>query len=259
VWTLEQPGDPIGGGPVPPGWVPTPTDPCITIANGPVSTTICGLGWTSQISDPFQFQKSSMDDLNTGDIDNNIIGSIDTTSYLPYQLGQAWDTIANVISVSDFVGWGTPGITKNCMSYAKAQIAKNGYSISNYYTSGQTIQVYTAVGGADSVKVKDAIGYLMSALNRGIPVIVGIDDQLGSSNPQTDGTTDHFIVIVGMGTDSTGNYFTFYDNASGYSSQGANPDNKLYFNPTTWLISGNSQTVYASGLTYIVTMIRKSK
>jgi hypothetical protein len=46
VWTLEQFGDPAGGGPVPLGWVPTPTDPCITIANGPVSTTICGLGWT---------------------------------------------------------------------------------------------------------------------------------------------------------------------------------------------------------------------
>ena len=46
VWTLEQPGDPIGGGPVPLGWMPTPTDPCITTTNGPVSTTICGLGWT---------------------------------------------------------------------------------------------------------------------------------------------------------------------------------------------------------------------
>lgn len=103
---------------------------------------------------------------------------------------------------------------------------------------------------------------MISALQRGIPVVVGVDDQPGSPNVQTDNTTDHFVVIVGMGHDSNGNYFIFYDNASGDPAQGANPNNKLYYNPTTGIISGQSQTSYALDPTmhpYIVTMIRKSK
>ena len=96
-------------------------------------------------------------------------------------------------------------------------------------------------------------------MGNGIPVIVGVDDKPGSANPQTDNTTDHFIVIVGTGSDANGNYFTFYDNASGFASQGTNINNKLYYNPLTGLISGKSQTDYAIFYTYTVTMIRKSK
>lgn len=107
---------------------------------------------------------------------------------------------------------------------------------------------------------KNGVGYLLSALQRGIPVIVGVHDQPGSPNTRTDNTTDHFIVIVGSGSDANGNYFTFYDNASGDPNQGTHPSNKLYFNPSTGLIKGKSQTDYARGLDdYIVTMIRKSK
>jgi Peptidase_C39 like family len=167
-----------------------------------------------------------------------------------------------VVTTSDFVGWGTAGIKVNCMDYAKAQIAKKSKKISNYYAPNQTIQIYKESTGADSTKVKDAIGYLISALNRGIPVIVGVGDAPGSHNPHTDQTTDHFIVIVGMGSDATGKYFIFYDNASGQATQGANSNNKLYFNSATWKISGQSQTTYALGAgmyPYIVTMIRKSK
>ncbi len=216
--------------------------------------------WLPVLEDDYYEFNKSTSDINTGDIDNNTIGGFDETSYTNYELAQTWPTINNVIPISDFIGWGTPGISRNCMSYAKAQIAKKGYSISNYNTSGQTIQIYAQSGGVNVDAVKDAIGYLKSALQRGIPVIVGIDDIDGSSNPQTDNTTDHFVVIVGMGTDTHGNYFSFYDNASGDPSQGTNINNKLYFDSSSWLIKGRSQTSYASSLRdYKVTMIRKSK
>ena len=82
-------------------------------------------------------------------------------------------------------------------------------------------------------------------------------------NGNLDSTTDYFIVIVGMDTDSNGKYFRFYDNASGLSSQGANSLNLLYFNPTTNQISGSSQcSGYVNCCTthnYILTQIRKSK
>ncbi len=220
-----------------------------------------GGGSGSGVADPdYDLYNKSISDNYTGDENNNTDGDNDTTGYQSYSPGALWPSISNVIPVADFVGWGTPGINKNCMEYAKAQIAKKNYRISNYGTPGQTIQVYKSSTGADHTAVKDGIGYLIAALKRGIPVIVGVDDRPESSNPQTDNTTDHFVVIVGMGTDAKGDYFTFYDNASGDRSQGTSSGNKLYFNPVTWLITGRSQTNYASGLRdYIVTMIRKSK
>jgi hypothetical protein len=164
---------------------------------------------------------------------------------------------------SDFVGWNDyTHPTWECMDYAKAQIAKKGKKISDYYDAGQTIQIYTATSGANKPAARNAVGYIITTLQNGDPVLVGVDNKSGSSNPQTDNTTDHFIVIVGTGTDAKGNYFTFYDNASGDPNQGASPNNKLYYSSSTGLITGKSQTSYASNpphYDYIVTMIRKNK
>ncbi len=219
-----------------------------------------GGGW-GYVPSVYSLTNRTNADTNDDDIDNNTTGGYDLTQYQQYDPSQTWPSINSVIPPSNFVGWGAPGISKNCMDYAKAQIAKKGYKISNYYVSGQTIQIYTESGGVNQNSVKDGIGYLISALQRGIPVIVGVDDQSGSSNPATDNTTDHFVVIVGMGTDATGKYFTFYDNASGDVTLGASPNNKLYYNPTTGKITGQSQTPYAisSPRNYTITMMRKSK
>ena len=51
----------------------------------------------------------------------------------------------------------------------------------------------------------------------------------------------------------------FYDNADNESIKGASAFNKMYYNSTSGLIQGNSMTDYATGLTYILTQIRKSK
>lgn len=124
----------------------------------------------------------------------------------------------------------------------------------------QTIQIYTEQNGVNLTESLKGISYLKYALENGIPVIVGVDNHSGSPNKNTDNTTDHFIVIVGMGTDTTGKYFQFYDNASGNTSQGASPLNKLYYNSRTGIISGTSQTAYAQRYyPYKITMIRKSK
>ena len=193
------------------------------------------------------------------DLDNNTEGNYDTTTYdvfNPQQ--QSWPTISNVISINDFVGWGYPGVKRNCMDYAKAQIGKKGYQISNYGAVGQTFQIYREQTGVNNSNLVSGLSYLKYALSNGIPVIVGINDAPGHPG-NADQSTDHFIVIVGMGSDNNGNYFTFYDNASGSSSLGASPSNKLYYNSTTGTISGTSATPYASGLTYTITQIRKSK
>ena len=203
-------------------------------------------------------------DSSTGDIDNNTVGGYDNTVYSEFNPQQTpWSIIPNVIPISQFVGWNRSlHPTWQCMEYAKDQIAKKGYKISNYYDVGQTFQIYKEQTGVNQTELTKGLSYLKYALTNGIPVIVGVDDASGSPG-NIDNTTDHFIVIVGMGSNSTGNYFQFYDNASGDVSQGANSANLLYYNSNTGLISGRTQcSAYRDRFTthnYILTHIRKSK
>lgn len=218
--------------------------------------------------DEILYNKTALDSNVTGDLENNVKGNEDVTIYNNFDpIQQTWPIIPAVISDSDFIGWGFPNIERNCMSYAKAQIGKKGFQISNYYNNtGQTIQVYTEQNGVNQIALQKGLSYLIYALENGIPVIVGVDAHSGSPNTNTDNTTDHFVVIVGMGIDNKGKYFIFYDNASGktpYQNFGANPNNKLYYNSITGLITGESSTQYFNSVdvehNYIVTQIRKSK
>ena len=199
----------------------------------------------------------------TGDLDNNIEGDFDNTTYSDFNPQQTWSNIPSVIPIGNFVGWNRLAHPNwQCMEYSKEQLRVMGYKISNYSSTGQTFQIYTAQNGVNNTALANGLSYLKYALSNGIPVIVGIDNHSGSPNPGTDNTTDHFIVIVGMGTDATGKYFQFYDNASGDPLQGTSISNKLYYNSTTGIISGSSMTNYAidNNLNpYKLTMIRKSK
>lgn len=144
-----------------------------------------------------------------------------------------------------------------------------GYKISSYFLEYvgegspnnvlhyETIQVYEEDGGANLAEINNALDYLYSALKRNIPVLVGVTVLSGSSNPLTDNTTDHFVVIVGMGSDSKGNYFSFYDNADSEIDKVTHTENKLYFLNNKF--EGVSKTDYGNGDPYILAQIRKSK
>lgn len=203
------------------------------------------------------------------DEDNNQSGNYDETLYSDFDFENQqtqWPTINPVIPASNFVGWGASGIRRNCMDYAKAQIAKSGYKVSNYYDvdsqgNKQTFQIYTEQGGVNLNDLYKGVSYLKYALSNGIPVIVGIDDKTGHPG-NLDSSTDHFVVIVGMGTDSKGRYFRFYDNAAGDQTQGTHSENKLYIKYPDRIFTGQTQCVgYRAGTEYdyIITMIRKSK
>ena len=195
-----------------------------------------------------------------GDIDNNTIGGYDNTFYPDFDFQtHGWPDVSPIISKDDFIGWSYPGINRNCMDYAKAQIAIKGYAISNYYDSGQTFQIYTSNNGVNSTELSKGVSYLKYALTNNIPVIVGVDFKLDSPNPGTDNTTDHFVVIVGMGSDAKGMYLIFYDNAVSDPNEGANVNNRLYYNSTTKKFQGQSQSTYGVDKIYTITMIRKSK
>jgi hypothetical protein len=195
------------------------------------------------------------DDIDDG---SGTYGNYDNTTYPNYDQSNPWPTVANVISKSSFL----PYDSRTCLLICKDQIALAGYSISALDAPGQTIQIYTEAGGVDLANAKLGVAYLNYALQKGIPVIVGVDDAPGGQG-NADHSTNHFIVIVGMGTDTKGNFYRFYDSSTKKVADGTSDNNKLYYNDTTGLITGSTQSQYGTSASYMhpykVTQIRKSK
>ncbi len=89
-------------------------------------------------------------------------------------------------------------------------ISKKGYTTSKYEAPNQTFQTYKEGNSPplNESETKKAISYLLDALSKGIPVMVGVHDGRTGGN-RTDGTTDHWLVVTGSGTDAYGSFFTF--------------------------------------------------
>lgn len=167
-----------------------------------------------------------------------------------------WATISNVIPTSKFVGYET---NSNCLDLAKRQIARSGLTDLGYSSA---YKIFDAQGGPYPSVAKDGVEYIVTKLQAGKPVMVGVDYQAGPSPGNPDNKTDHFVVIVGMGSDSNGNYFTFFDSGSSFPSKGASSSNKLYYDSITGEIKGQTACTYSDGTAlpqYTVTQIRKNK
>ncbi len=137
----------------------------------------------------------------------------------------------------------------------------------------------------DSRVAKNGIAYLNSELEKGYPVMVGVDYEFDRKiklksgkidYPNTDKTTDHFIVIVGRKYDDKGDlYYLFYEVGVGeniffvnktqkrqppfnlkeldiYKKKGISNENKLYLRNETLLLKGKN----SNGRNYVVTEIR---
>ena len=172
----------------------------------------------------------------------------------------SWKTISPVIPKEKFIGWGDPSVKDNynCFALSKKQLNVMGYTVggasdpSNLYT-------YNENRGVNRVDTHKAISYIESALNQGEPVLIGVDTHAGSPNP--DKTTDHYLVVVGMGHDKKGNYLQVYDNATSNTKDGTSPENKLYYDSKTGKISGRIPNSYSrdSQKPYTVSQVRTSK
>jgi hypothetical protein len=152
----------------------------------------------------------------------------------------------------------------NCKLLAEEQLGKSGYTVSGYLPGSQTFQCYTEANGVNLSRTKQAITYTIDALKKGIPIFIAVDNRVGTpSNKNLDNSTDHFVVIVGMGVDplNSRKYFLFVDNSTSQPNKGASDLNRLYYDPLTGKISGQSQTLYANysnTYPYIITQILKS-
>ena len=192
---------------------------------------------------------------------------------------EVWENVAPVIPKEKFIGWGHPGVEENCFDYCWRQLKEVGHDLKSpgWGTSKKInphiYQTYLAEDvagmkkGYQAQQFTEGVLYLKKAIKSKTPVMVGVDDGDGAANK--DKVTDHYVVIVGMGSDNTGKYFLFYDNA-------LNPDigeqrdiatsaeNRLYCDCENFIIKGEGdrrnkyiqKTGYKS---FTVTQIRESK
>lgn len=174
-----------------------------------------------------------------------------------------WPNIDAIISKDAFIGWGHPGIAENCFRYAFKQLENAGFRAPFYnYKSNrlllgnQIYQIYATESGININETFKAVNYIKGALVNNIPVLCGIDDKIGS--PNGDETTDHFIVIVGMGKDFLGPFFRFFDNASSDANEGTDHRNLLHLDEVSLGLFGHSFTTYGNRGEYQLSQVRVS-
>jgi len=125
-----------------------------------------------------------------------------------------WDTIPPIIPKDKFIGWGHPDVTANCFDYCRAQLKKVGKDMkqpwwgpadkmnANIYQLYLTEDVSGMKKGYQVKQFTNGVLYVKNAIKNKIPVVVGVED--GEGSPNTDKVTDHFVVIVGKRTDTSG-------------------------------------------------------
>lgn len=105
-----------------------------------------------------------------------------------------------------------PLATIQCFDKARWQVHLGGFDIIPYYRpDSTTYQVFTEAGGINEQRTAEAIAYVKTTLQKGVPVLTGILLTTFNRRPNSDKTTNHYIVTVGMGTDETGHFFTCFD------------------------------------------------
>ena len=147
-----------------------------------------------------------------------------------------WKTIDPVIPKKLFVGWKRSpyredimkkngGNEPNCNEYTRKQLEIVG-CVATGSDSKNNMYPYQEGSGINMEQTAKAISYIQGQLEQGIPVMIGVDE--GVPQNINEGTTDHFLVIVGQGNDENGNYFIVYDNARHETEEGTSEMNRIY-------------------------------
>lgn len=182
-----------------------------------------------------------------------------------------WTFVPAFIKKDDFVGY-NPKDPSGCFRRSVEQLGKSGYTLKSpgwalkMIKTGFMYQTYliSDVGrfktGFQKEEFENGVAYLKREIQNKVPVMVGVEHHDGSSSG--DEVTDHYVTIVGMGTDETGKYFLFYDNATSHKDIGASDKNRIYCDCQNFSLigtgdEGNSYLQSASKK-YIVSQIRES-
>ncbi len=214
------------------------------------------VGWTSlgASSDII----ADENDISIGlDVDNSYYG-YDADANEQTDLNQPISTINDIMGIRNFVKRRTS--SENCLEISKAQILKLNYYVNGWMPGSQTYQTYRRDNGINKSRAESGVKYMVDALKKGQPVVIGVD--YGKTSGNDDHTTNHFVVVVGMGRNSQGLiYFRFYDNYTANTKYGTHPSNIVTYDPNTGSLTGFFVGVPDQGIApifYKVSQIRQT-
>ncbi len=112
-------------------------------------------------------------------------------------------------------------------------------------------------GNNVAANYKKAIACIDRHLEKNRPIIVGVNHTLNYK--QNEGTTDHYVVIVGRGYDEKLKkvFYTYYDPATTNEEAGVNVNkNRLIYDPTDYTFYDKASVMKGGTARYDVTAIR---
>lgn len=136
------------------------------------------------------------------------------------------------------------GLSKN------SGLKEDKFQVAEENAKRDAIVIYSSIS-------KNAIIYMDSELDKGNPLILGVDHDFNYKGGNlNEGTTDHFVVAVGRGCEEGKIYYFFYDVGTTSKEKGTNDSNKLYLNENDYSLIG---TTNYNGKKYTVSQIRLNK
>jgi len=150
---------------------------------------------------------------------------------------------------------------RDCYVSACATLANNGYEPGSYWGDKQyEFQMYTETNSPNVNITKTRLaGFekINQDLETGKPIMVGVTYKPNSTNPDTDKTTDHFIILTGREFDDVGKlFYTGFENVDGGdTSLGTSSKLNRFYPQEDGTLKGG--TCYKSGMT--ITQVKPVK
>ena len=161
----------------------------------------------------------------------------------------------HVIPTSTHESYSTHG---DCYKSACATLNNNNYKPGSYWGNQDYQYQMHKEGNTPNVDITKTrlAGFekINSELEAGRPLLIGVDYKSGNSNPKTDKTTDHFIVLTGRRFDNDGNlFYTGFENVDGgTNSDGTSTTQNRFYPQADGKLQGG--TTYRGGMT--ITQVR---
>lgn len=152
-------------------------------------------------------------------------------------LTECWPNVPTILNEKNFRGIGNDSLEISEQIIFHSSFNNTQYTIRSEHGELEPIRLYDLSLGTFIDNVVTGLLYIMNALKCGVPVIAGVNCQQYSSVGNLDESTDHYIVIVGMGNNGR-NYLLGWDTACllsegrridmGGKVEGISSENKIY-------------------------------
>ncbi len=151
--------------------------------------------------------------------------------------------------------------TGGCWRTSQKLLISSGLGKTSGYPKGMITtakenDTHTSI--AVTTDAKAGVEYINTELEKGNPILVGLNHTLNyrfKGEVINEGTTDHYVVIVGRGCKDNKQYYRFYEVGTSYPEKGQHLNNKLFLE-SNFSLKGNPAS--NTSKEYFVSQVRKN-